>query len=576
MQAVSGLASIQGGSDQARPRLVRTIVPDKLTAITAAQAITAALLARERTGEGQHVRLSMLDAVVSFLWASDMGSQTFVGDEFPQQEAASFIDLIYETADGYISAAVQTDREWAALTRALDRPEWLDDPRFASPALRQKNIDARLQTDPGRADRPHPAAYWLDRLTAEGVPCAPVLTRGEVIRHPQVLANDVIVEVDHPAAGACGRPARRRASPPPRPASAVAPRGSASTRAKSWRNSATRRKKSPLSAREPERVSWQERRDEIARMRLAGQAQGGEDAVARQHEKGRLTIRERIDGLLDAGSFREIGALAGGAERDEDGRLTAFTPANFVLGTGRIDGRACVVGGEDFTISGGSPSPAGLRKSVYTEQLACQYRIPLVRLHEGSGGSVTGGGGKTGPRALSAPVFETPRFASVGRALATVPVASAALGAVAGLPAVRLVSSHYCVMTRHTAQVLAGGPALVERALGQSVTKDELGGAALHEKERRGGRRGGGRAGRLRRHPALPRLPAAERVGAAAGRRAARRSRAPGGASSPRSSRSIAAASTTCGASSTRCSTKERYSRWAGGSRRASSPCWRG
>jgi crotonobetainyl-CoA:carnitine CoA-transferase CaiB-like acyl-CoA transferase len=200
VQAVSGLASIQGGSDQARPRLVRTIVPDKLSAITAAQAITAALLARERTGEGQHVRLSMLDAVVSFLWASDMGSQTFVGDEFPQAEAASFIDLIYETADGYISAAVQTDREWAALTRALDRPEWLDDPRFTSPALRQRNIDARLQmTQDALIGRP--AEYWLERLTAEGVPCAPVLTRGEVIRHPQVLANDVIVELDHPTAG---------------------------------------------------------------------------------------------------------------------------------------------------------------------------------------------------------------------------------------------------------------------------------------------------------------------------------------------------------------------------------------
>jgi crotonobetainyl-CoA:carnitine CoA-transferase CaiB-like acyl-CoA transferase len=200
VQAVSGLASIQGGSDQARPRLVRTIVPDKLTAITAAQAITAALLARERTGEGQHVHLSMLDAVVSFLWASDMGSQTFVGDEFPQAEAASFIDLIYETADGYISAAVQTDREWAALTRALDRPDWLNDPRFASPALRQKNIDARLQMIQD-ALIGQPAAYWLERLTAEGVPCAPVLTRSEVIRHPQVLANDVIVEVDHPVAG---------------------------------------------------------------------------------------------------------------------------------------------------------------------------------------------------------------------------------------------------------------------------------------------------------------------------------------------------------------------------------------
>ncbi len=229
-------------------------------------------------------------------------------------------------------------------------------------------------------------------------------------------------------------------------------------------------------------MSWQHRLDEIARVRAAARAQGGDQSVARQHDRGRLTIRERIDALLDAGSFREIGLLAGSAERDETGGLVAFTPANFVLGTGRIDGRTCVVGGEDFTISGGSPSPAGLRKSVYTEELACQYRIPLVRMHEGAGGSVTGGGGKSGPRTLSAPVYDPPRFASVGRALATVPVASAALGAVAGLPAVRLVSSHYCVMARHTAQIMAGGPALVERALGRAVTKDELGGAALHEK----------------------------------------------------------------------------------------------
>src|ERR1700754_2539226 len=163
IQAVSGLASIQAGSDTERPRLVRTIVPDKLTAVTAAQAITAALLARERTGQGQHVRLSMLDAVVAFLWASDMGSQTFVGEEIPQQEAASFIDLIYETATTAISVAVQTNKEWQALTRALDTPEWLDDPRFLTPALRQRNIDARL-TMTQAVLKARPAAEWLERL----------------------------------------------------------------------------------------------------------------------------------------------------------------------------------------------------------------------------------------------------------------------------------------------------------------------------------------------------------------------------------------------------------------------------
>ncbi len=201
VQAVSGLATIQGGSDEARPRLVRTIVPDKHTAMTAAQAITAALLARERTGQGQHVRLSMLDAILGFLWASDMGSQTFVGDEFPQAEAASFIDLIYQTGDGtFISAAVQTDREWTALTRALDRPGWLDDPRFATPALRQRHINERLQMIQDVL-LTRPGAEWLRRLNEAGVPCAPVLTRNEVIRHPQVLANDVLVETEHPAAG---------------------------------------------------------------------------------------------------------------------------------------------------------------------------------------------------------------------------------------------------------------------------------------------------------------------------------------------------------------------------------------
>ena len=90
IQGFSGLATVQGGSDEARPRMLRTILPDKLTAITASQAVTAALLARERTGEGQHVRLSMLEAVLAFLWPSDMADQTFVGDEPVHQEAASF------------------------------------------------------------------------------------------------------------------------------------------------------------------------------------------------------------------------------------------------------------------------------------------------------------------------------------------------------------------------------------------------------------------------------------------------------------------------------------------------------
>lgn len=229
-------------------------------------------------------------------------------------------------------------------------------------------------------------------------------------------------------------------------------------------------------------MDWNEQTDEIRRRRRQAAGQGGEAAVARQHARGRLTIRERVNGLLDPGTFREIGPIAGSAESADNGGPANFTPANFILGFGRIAGRPCIAGGEDFTINAGSPNLGGLRKSIYTEELAFQYRIPLVRLHEGAGGSVTGSAGKGAPPAAAEPVYHAHRFASVGRALASVPVATAALGAVAGLPAVRLVSSHYCVMTRHTAQVLVGGPALVERALGQSISKEALGGPDIHEK----------------------------------------------------------------------------------------------
>jgi len=200
VQAMSSLATIQAGSDDERPRLVRTILPDKLTAITAAQAITAALLERERSGHGQHVRVSMLASVVAVLWGSDMGSQTFVGNELPQQLAASFIDLVYETADGYISVAVMSDKEWHGLTEALEQPEWLADARFKTPALRDRNINDRLALIQAVL-LTRPASEWLQRLDEAGVPCAPVLTRNQMIEHPQVLAEEIIVQSDHDQAG---------------------------------------------------------------------------------------------------------------------------------------------------------------------------------------------------------------------------------------------------------------------------------------------------------------------------------------------------------------------------------------
>ena len=229
-------------------------------------------------------------------------------------------------------------------------------------------------------------------------------------------------------------------------------------------------------------MSWKPEVDGIEERRRRAQELGGAEAVAKQHELGRLTVRERIHALADPGSFREQGPLAGHSDLDEHGNLHSFTPANYVLGIGRVEGRPCVIGGEDFTLRGGSPSPAGLRKSVYSEDLAIRYKLPLLRFLQGGGGSVLGTRGGKGPRPAGDPVYMRHRFASIGEAMAVAPVVSAAVGAVAGFPAARLVASHLAIMTRHSAQVMVAGPAVVERAMGEKLSKDELGGAAIHAK----------------------------------------------------------------------------------------------
>jgi crotonobetainyl-CoA:carnitine CoA-transferase CaiB-like acyl-CoA transferase len=210
IQAVSGLTTVQAGSDAERPRLVRTVLPDKVSAITAAQAITAGLLARARSGKGQHIRMSMLDAVLAFLWASDMGAQTYPDRPLSNQEAASFIDLIYATRDGYMTVAVMSNREWEGLTRALGRPDWFADPRFATPSERDKHVNERLLMTQ-EVLKTKTTAEWLELLEANDVPCAPALTRNDVLTHPQVVQSGTLVEVDHPAAGRL-----RQARPPAR------------------------------------------------------------------------------------------------------------------------------------------------------------------------------------------------------------------------------------------------------------------------------------------------------------------------------------------------------------------------
>lgn len=204
IQALSGLASIQGDPVTGRPQMMRLIVPDKVTALTAAQAMTAALLARERTGEGQHVRLAMLDAVISFLWPEAMTAHTFISDR-EIVIRPNVRDLVFETADGYITVGVVSDAEWFGLARAMERPEWLDDPRFKTPAGRVKYADARLEIT-AEVLKTRTSAEWLARLDAEQVPCAPILNRKELLTNPQIAANGLIVESEQPSIGRMRQP----------------------------------------------------------------------------------------------------------------------------------------------------------------------------------------------------------------------------------------------------------------------------------------------------------------------------------------------------------------------------------
>jgi crotonobetainyl-CoA:carnitine CoA-transferase CaiB-like acyl-CoA transferase len=200
IQAVTGLTTIQAGSDEERPKLVRTIVPDKLSAVTISQAITAALFERERSGEGQVVRISMLDSVLQFLWASDMNAHTFVDNPVTEEKAAGFVDLIYETKDGHMTVAIMSDKEWRGVCTAFEKPEWLEDPRFKNAALRDENVIDRL-TLTQEVLRTKTTAEWMELLEANDVPCSPALRRKDVYTHPQVEHMGSVVTYDHHAAG---------------------------------------------------------------------------------------------------------------------------------------------------------------------------------------------------------------------------------------------------------------------------------------------------------------------------------------------------------------------------------------
>jgi acetyl-CoA carboxylase carboxyltransferase component len=225
-------------------------------------------------------------------------------------------------------------------------------------------------------------------------------------------------------------------------------------------------------------MSWQAELDELRARQAMAREMGGADKVKRQHDAGRLTVRERIDKMVDTNSFQEVGSISGLGDYDDQGQLQSLTPANCVFGRGKVAGRPVVVVGDDFTVRGGSADASISAKPLMAEVMAKEWRMPIIRIIEGSGG---GGSVKTietkGASNLPGGIGTTPGFYHMTANLAEIPVVGLGLGSVAGLGAARLASTHYSVMTRDSAMFVAGPP-LVAR-LGQTLTKQELGGADI-------------------------------------------------------------------------------------------------
>jgi len=205
IQGLSGFADLQAEPKTRRPQMIRTIVADKTTAIFAAQAITAALFARERTGEGQHIRLAMLDTMIAYLWPEAMTQYTVIGREAAIADPTARPDLIFETADGYITVGTISDPEWQGFCAASGRPGLAEDARFNTPGGRAVNATERILLM-AEIIKERPTAEWLQRLDANDVPSAPVLRRNEVIANEQVLARELIIEFDHPDIGRVRQP----------------------------------------------------------------------------------------------------------------------------------------------------------------------------------------------------------------------------------------------------------------------------------------------------------------------------------------------------------------------------------
>ncbi len=223
-------------------------------------------------------------------------------------------------------------------------------------------------------------------------------------------------------------------------------------------------------------MSWQPEIDELRRREALARRMGGADKIKRQHDAGRLTVRERLERLLDAGSFHELGAISGRASYDDQGELVDLQPSNSIYGRGRIDGRPVVISADDFTVRGGAADASIWAKQAAAEQMANELRLPIVRLIEGTGG---GGSVKSLERQGHTYVPANPAWNWVVANLAAVPVISLVLGPVAGLGAARAVTSHYSMMVKGLAQLFVAGPPVVAR-VGEEVDKEGLGSSDIH------------------------------------------------------------------------------------------------
>jgi acetyl-CoA carboxylase carboxyltransferase component len=219
-------------------------------------------------------------------------------------------------------------------------------------------------------------------------------------------------------------------------------------------------------------MDWQKEMDELRRREAFAEELGGAERVKRQHDGGRLTIRERVARLADAGTFHEVGKIAGRAAYDGQNNLERLTPSNFIFGRAKVDGRPVVIGGDDFTVRGGSADATIKGKHNMCERMAHDLRLPLIRLVEGSGG---GGSVKTIETDGRSNVPAVDGWEQVVRNMGTIPRVALGLGSVAGLGAAHLAAAHYSVMVKDKAAMFVAGPPVVER-LGQKLTKNELGG----------------------------------------------------------------------------------------------------